>query len=117
MRVKVAYLLTKLAKTYWVLDFAPPFWGHCKLPFWYRYAHSLFCHYALAGFEVFYKEVPKLQGSNLVLHWPRWGVFLEFEGQYHVRPSPDIFSTCVACLMDFMGRFGPLKLLCQLLAF
>ena len=44
--------------------------------------------YALAEFEVFHKGVPKLQESNLVLHWPRWSDFIEIEEQYDVRPSP-----------------------------
>ena len=57
----------------------------CAL-FWYGYVLPYLYRYALAGFEVFHKGSPKLQGSNLVFLWPRWNNFLEIEGQYHFRP-------------------------------
>ena len=82
------YFWHSLQRTCWIFNFLLPFWEHCKLPFWHRYAQSSFCHYALAGFEVFHKGSPKLQGSNLVFLWPRWNKFHEIEGQYHFRPSP-----------------------------
>ena len=42
-------------------------------------------------------------------------IFLK--GNMMSDPPPDMFSTCGACLMDFMRGFGALKRLCQLTAF
>ena len=49
-----------------------------------------------------------LQGSNLFFFlWrPRRDNFHEIEGQYHVRPSPDIFSTCGEWFIKFKGGRG-----------
>ena len=51
----------------------------------------------------------KLEGSNFVSLWPRRWISFEIEGQYHVRPSIDIFSTCGQCLLNVMGKLGSLK--------
>ena len=54
--------------------FLLPFWEHCALPFWYSNVLPFLYHIAMAEIEVFHKGVPKLQGSNLVLHsWILWG--------------------------------------------
>ena len=85
--------------------------------FWYRNVLPCFCHYALAGFEVFHKGVPKLQGSNLVLHWPRWSFSWNWWAISCQTFRLICFPLAASVSFIFKRGLGSLKLLCQLRAF
>ena len=74
----------------------------------------LYIVWVIIKFEVFHEVFPSYRGLIWLSSGLGGAIFLKLKG--NIMSDPPLFSTCSECLINFMGRLGSLKLLCQLRA-
>ena len=112
-----SYFWQSLQRTCWIFNFLLPFWEHCKLPFLVPLCTFIFLPLCFGWVWSVPQGVHKLQGSNLVLHWPRWSFSWNWWAISCQTFRLICFPLAASVSFIFKRGLGSLKLLCQLRAF